>query len=255
MPGDGITDQALVVDVQLVYDDGTGPRTLEAQPFAYLAPGLTADYACRTGNVNAGAGAATDVLFANGSAGNGAARFESAQRVLHDPILERMKRDDDEPRARAQASHRGFDEPIESVELAVHPDAQGLKRARRGIDPMPAAARHAGSYQIGQLRRRSNCRLLAAFDDAAGNSPAETLFAVAKNHIGEICFAQPLQDGREAGLLVQEGVRPLHRGDPDGCAHRVAPASRPWIPSTCRPSSTSVSSIVSGWNLAARMSR
>ena len=74
VPGDGVTDRALHVDVQLVYDDGTGPRTLEAQPFAYLDPILAPDYACRTGNVNAAAGPVADVLFANGTAGIGAAR-------------------------------------------------------------------------------------------------------------------------------------------------------------------------------------
>ncbi len=76
VPGDGITDKGLVVDVQLVYDDGSAlvPVTLEAQPFAYVDPILTPEFACRIGNVNAALGPVTDVLFANGSAGIGAAR-------------------------------------------------------------------------------------------------------------------------------------------------------------------------------------
>ena len=76
VPGDGITDHGLHVDVRLVYDDGTSllPATLEAQPFAYLDPILLPEYDCRKGNVNAGAGPIADVLFVNGSAGIGAAR-------------------------------------------------------------------------------------------------------------------------------------------------------------------------------------
>ena len=67
--------------------------------------------------------------------------LERAKRVFDDAIFERVKTDDDQPRAGPQAPDGCFDEPIEPVKLAVDPDAQRLERARRRIDARVATAR------------------------------------------------------------------------------------------------------------------
>src|SRR5439155_21975212 len=45
---------------------------------------------------------------------------ERSQRVFHDAILERMKRDHDQPRADPQPPRGSLEKPIESLELAIH---------------------------------------------------------------------------------------------------------------------------------------
>ena len=75
VPGDGITDESRIVAVGLVYQNGGNPAVLPAQPLAYFDPILTDDYECRKGNVGAASGIVSNVLFANGFAGNGSSRF------------------------------------------------------------------------------------------------------------------------------------------------------------------------------------
>jgi hypothetical protein len=75
---------------------------------------------------------------------------ERAQRVLHDAILERVKRDHDQPRAGAQPARGRLENAIEPVELAVDPDAQRLERARRRIDPHVAALRDRAADDRGE---------------------------------------------------------------------------------------------------------
>src|SRR5262249_38241673 len=45
--------------------------------------------------------------------------FERAERVLHDPILQRVKRDYDQPCAAAQAADGGFEKSIQALQLAI----------------------------------------------------------------------------------------------------------------------------------------
>ena len=49
--------------------------------------------------------------------------LQRTKRVFDDAIFERVKTDDDQPRAGPQAADGRFDESIEPVELAVDPDA------------------------------------------------------------------------------------------------------------------------------------
>ena len=106
---------------------------------------------------------------------------ERAQRVLHDPVLERVKRDHDEPRAGAQPPRGRLEERVEPVELAVHPDAQRLERARRRIDPLiaraagPPAARSPPAAPVVVDRRLAPRR-----DDRARDAAREAFLAVAR---------------------------------------------------------------------------
>ena len=47
-------------------------------------------------------------------------------------------------------------ERVEPLELAVHPDAQRLERARRRIDPLIAAVRHGAADDAARAARSSS---------------------------------------------------------------------------------------------------
>src|SRR5258706_10041910 len=66
---------------------------------------------------------------------------QGAKSVFDDAILERVKSDDGESRAGAQASDSGFQKTIEAVELAIDPDSQRLKRPGCRINPHRAPPR------------------------------------------------------------------------------------------------------------------
>ena len=91
---------------------------------------------------------------------HGDARLACRQRpegVLHDPILERVERDDHQPRPGAQPRRGRLQEAIELVQLAVHPDPQRLERPRGRIDPAAARARHGPPDDRRQLPASSRC--------------------------------------------------------------------------------------------------
>src|SRR5207249_11064398 len=96
--------------------------------------------------------------------------LERAERVLHDAVLERMKSDDDEPRAGAQPGGRRLDEPIEALELAVHPDPDRLKGSGRRVDAHEAAAGNGAADDGRQPGRRGDRRLVPRRDDGSGNA-------------------------------------------------------------------------------------
>src|SRR5688572_7620898 len=65
--------------------------------------------------------------------------LEGPERVLHDAVFERVKRDHDQTGAVPEPAHRRLEKPVETLELAVHPDAQRPKHPRRGVDARMAA--------------------------------------------------------------------------------------------------------------------
>src|SRR5688572_9533965 len=69
-------------------------------------------------------------------------RLQGAKRVLHDPVLERVEGDYRQPALRAQAPGCLRQKRVEAVKLAIHPDPNRLKRARRGIDSRIPAPRN-----------------------------------------------------------------------------------------------------------------
>ena len=156
---------------------------------------------------------------------------EGAERVLDDAVLERVKRDDDEPRALPQAPRRGLEKSIQPFELAVDPDSQRLKRARRRIDAHArrSAPRNRAAHNRREPPRRLDGRLASRVDDGPGDPPREALLAELKDRVGQLLFARSRDQvgGRVAGAPVHPHVErfvaleaesaarlvELHRGD------------------------------------------
>ena len=68
---------------------------------------------------------------------------DSGRRLLRDPVLERVERDDREATTGAQRAHRGIQALLEILELAIDDDAQRLEDARGRIDAAPTLRLHA----------------------------------------------------------------------------------------------------------------
>ena len=134
-----------------------------------------------------------------------------------------MKRDHDQPRARAQSAGRRLDEPIEPFELAVDPDPQRLKRARRRIDAHEAAARNGAPHDRGQLSGRVDRRPPPRVDDGARDAARKPLFAVLKNRVGELAFTRPGHQigGGVAAAPVHPHVERLVALEAESAARRV----------------------------------
>ena len=106
-------------------------------------------------------------------------------------------------RAPARSRERPrLEETIEPVELAVHPDAERLKRPRRRIDPRVAAPRNRAPHDRRELRRARDRRLAARLDERAGDAPREPLLAVLEDHVGELGFGRP-RDEIGGGLALR----------------------------------------------------
>ena len=85
--------------------------------------------------------------------------LQRAERVLHDPILERVERDHRERPPSSRRSTARFEKSVEPFKLPVHPDPEGLKRARRRIDPRVAVARNRPANDVREPACRGDRRL------------------------------------------------------------------------------------------------
>src|SRR5207249_10645913 len=63
------------------------------------------------------------------------------QELLHDPVLERVERDDAEAALRPEELQGGRQGPLERAELVVDVDPQGLEDALRGVTLAEAGGR------------------------------------------------------------------------------------------------------------------
>src|SRR6185503_12062053 len=97
-----------------------------------------------------------------------------------------MKGDDGNPRAGAQPRDGRLEKAIETVELAVDPDPERLKRPRRRIDAAVAAPWNRAAHDRGELCRAGDRRVAARFHQRAGDAPREPLFAVAEDRVGQL---------------------------------------------------------------------
>src|SRR6185436_5271827 len=124
------------------------------------------------------------------------ALLQRAQRVLDDAVFERVKGDHDQAPAGPQPAGGRFDEAVEPVELTVHPDAQRLKRARRRIDALVAAARQRAADDGGETAGGDDRRFVARLDDRAGDAARQTLFTELKNRVGDLAFRRTGDESR-----------------------------------------------------------
>ena len=101
---------------------------------------------------------------------NAVARFAEHE-SLHDPIFERVERDDRETTLWSKERERGVQTLLEIRELVVHRDAQRLEHASRGIDGARALLFHAEHEATEVIRGEERLTRATAHDgrrDATG---------------------------------------------------------------------------------------
>src|SRR5206468_1178875 len=114
--------------------------------------------------------------------------LERAERVLDDPVLQRMERNDRQPRRGGQAAGGAFQESIQPVELAVDPDSKRLERPRRRIDALVAAMGNRAAHDRGELAGRRERRVPAGGDDGARDAPRVALLAELVDDLRQLLF-------------------------------------------------------------------
>src|SRR5262249_10209659 len=116
------------------------------------------------------------------------------KRLLHAPILQRVKADNYGSAARFEALRQKGQEPVERTQLIVHSDPERLENSRCRINRSSPAARswHTTADQIGQLLGRFKGRFSPRLDNLAGDSPAEAFLTVLPKDVGQLSLAEPL---------------------------------------------------------------
>jgi hypothetical protein len=125
--------------------------------------------------------------------------------VLHDPVLERVKRNHRQPGAGAQQPGGRDEKFVEAVELAVDPDPERLKSSRRRIDSLITLARNRAPHDLRQLPGRGDPSGTTRLDNAPGDAPRIPLLAVLKNHVGQVFFS-----GRSEKIGRRRSLRLVH---------------------------------------------
>ena len=134
-----------------------------------------------------------------------ARRLQRAKRVLHDAIFERVERQNHESPARCQPRGGAREKAVQSFELAIDPDANRLKRARRRIDACVSLAWNGSPHDVRQLPRRLDQSRLLDVDDRARHAPRVTLLTELVDHVCE--------------RLLVDGCQHLGRGRSTRCIH------------------------------------
>ena len=131
-------------------------------------------------------------------------RLECAQRVLDDAVLERMKADHRHAAARLETARSAAQKLIQSLELAVQPDADGLECPGRGIDARISSARDRAADDVGKLAGGRDRCARSRFRNCPGNAPPMAIFALLVNHVGErplVRVADRVGRGRTGGRI------------------------------------------------------
>src|SRR6187399_438142 len=97
--------------------------------------------------------------------------LERPEGVLHDSILEGVKRNDRHSTAGVEPAGRPSKKPIEPLELSIHPDADRLKRACGRIDPRVTLAWNRPANDIGKPPGRGDRRLGSRRQDCPCHAP------------------------------------------------------------------------------------
>ena len=131
---------------------------------------------------------------------------------LHDPVLERVERDDRETAAGAQERERGHKTALEVRELVVHRDAQRLEDARRRIDGAGTLLFDA-EHEATEIVRSEERLARAAAHDRRGDAAGLRLFAVLGEDAAQLGLIPGVHDvGRRpakvwVGAHVQRAFR------------------------------------------------
>ena len=117
----------------------------------------------------------------------GAGLRETRERLLDDPVLERVVRDDDDPPARGQPPHRRVERLLEHLEFAVDLDAQRLERAARRVRPVLAGGRgDRGLDDVDQLGGGGDGAAGPRGYDECCDARGPPFFPVLPNDAGEL---------------------------------------------------------------------
>src|SRR5271168_4614075 len=111
---------------------------------------------------------------------SGTAREE----LLDNTVLERMKRDDDEPTAGDQRAFGGRQTPQQLAEFVVDRDAQGLKDLGRGMLQFPRPRRRNARDHPRELQGRHIRRTWAIDDDGPCDPTRGALLAEMVENVG-----------------------------------------------------------------------
>ncbi len=160
--------------------------------------------------------------------------------ALHDAVLERMERDDDETSAGLQRCFRRKQRLGEFAEFIIDEDAQRLEDARRGMDLVLGLARRDDLDEAGQIARRLERLFRPPLLDGAGNAPRLLFLAEKAENTNEIADLGAIDDigSTHAGSRHAHVERPiplerktalglvdLHGGDADIEHHAIEPST------------------------------
>src|SRR5688572_17095487 len=109
--------------------------------------------------------------------------LQRAERVLHDPILERVERDHRHAAAVVETVHGPPEKAVEPFKFPVHPDADRLKRARRRIDPRIPLARNRPADHVREPARRGDRRLGSRRQNRPCHPPRVPFLAKRVDHV------------------------------------------------------------------------
>ena len=125
---------------------------------------------------------------------NAVARFAEHE-SLHDPILERVERDDRETAAGTQHAERCRKAALQVRELVVHRDAQRLEDARRRIDRARALGLDA-EHELPEVVGREERLARASAHDRRRDAPGLRLLAVLGEDAAKLALIPGIHDVR-----------------------------------------------------------
>src|SRR4029077_8300146 len=131
-----------------------------------------------------------------------AAAFPLAHEALHDPVFERVERDDGEAAPRPEHLERGRERALERVELAVDGDAERLEDPLRRM-PLAEAGRRGNRAldRVDKLARALERLLAPAADERARDLSRVAFLSVAAEDRGQVALAPRIDDVAPALVL------------------------------------------------------
>ena len=125
--------------------------------------------------------------------------------------------------AGAEPAGRVREEPVEPVELAIHPDADRLERPRRRIDSRVALPRDRLPDDLRQTARRLDAPSATGLDDRPRHPSCVALFAEFVNHVRQRSFIGGGQHvgRRRAARSVHPHVERLVSPEAESAIRRV----------------------------------
>ncbi len=131
--------------------------------------------------------------------------------LLDDPVLKRVKSDDNKPPTWHQPINTVINKLRESLKLAIDGYAKSLKGLSRRMNPPSALLIHRFDNDLSQVSGRPEGCVRSRSDYATGYSTSCPLFPKAPDQVGQILFAHPIDEisRRLALTLVHAHIEQL----------------------------------------------